>query len=167
MLFTREAWAYGQLGRPTAFRHACDKAHAAFADADRSIDPDWIRYFDAAELAGTIGGRLLDIARRDGDRATASEAADHIGRAIESRRPGRRRSAALDQLGLVEARLIEGELYEACRVGHAALLVVEQTASDRVAKKLARVYNRTEGFATVGAVVELRERMRPLVAATA
>ncbi|WP_281919220.1 helix-turn-helix domain-containing protein [Nocardia sputorum] len=167
MLFTREAWAYGQLGRQTAFQHSCDKAHAAFADSDHSMDPDWIRYFDSAELAGTIGGRLLDIARRDGDRATASEAAGYIGRAIASRRPGRRRSAALDQLGMVEARIIEGELEEACRVGHNALQVVEQTASDRVAKKLARVYNRTGQFATVGAVVELRERMRPLVAATA
>ncbi|MEV0033777.1 hypothetical protein [Nocardia sp. NPDC050793] len=83
------------------------------------------------------------------------------------RRPGRRRSAALDQLGMVEARLIEGELEEARRIGHAALQVVEQTASDRVAKKVARVYNRTGRFATVGAAVELRERMRPLVAATA
>ncbi|WP_435593049.1 helix-turn-helix domain-containing protein [Nocardia sp. bgisy118] len=167
MLFTREAWAYGQLGRPTAFHSTCDRAHAAFADSDHSIDPDWIRYFDSAELAGTIGGRLLDIARRDGDRVTASEAAEYIGRAIESRRPGRRRSAALDQLGMVEARLIEGELEEACRIGHTALQVVEQTASDRVARKLARVYNRTGQFAMVGAVVELRERMWPLVAATA
>ncbi|WP_281032623.1 hypothetical protein [Nocardia araoensis] len=40
-------------------------------------------------------------------------------------------------------------------------------ASDRVAKKLARVYHRTGHYVTVGAVVELRERMRPLIAATA
>ncbi len=68
---------------------------------------------------------------------------------------------------MVEARLIQGEAEEACHVGHAALEVVEKTASDRVAKKLARVYNRTEQFVNVGAVAELRCRMRPLVAATA
>ncbi|WP_330227943.1 hypothetical protein OHA40_17110 [Nocardia sp. NBC_00508] len=167
MLYTREAWAYGQLDRPTAFRHTCDKAYAAFAGSDPKADPYWIQYFDDAELTGTIGGRLLDIARRDGDRATAGEAADYIGRAITMRRPGRRRSAALDHLGMVEARLIEGEIEEACRVGHAAVEVAAQTASDRVSKKVARVYTRTGQFTSVHAVADLRERMRPLVAATA
>lgn len=68
---------------------------------------------------------------------------------------------------MAEARLIEVEPEEACRVGHAALQVAEKTASDRVAKKLARVYNHAEQFVNVGVVAELRERMRPLVAATA
>ncbi|UGT59772.1 hypothetical protein [Nocardia asteroides] len=165
MLYTRVAWAYAKSGRPTAFRRACDKAHAVLDGADRSGDPHWIRYFDAAELAGTIGGRLLETARREP--RFADEAAVQIGRAIELRRPGRRRSSALDQLNMVEARLIGGELEEACRVGHSALVVAEQTASDRVAKKLTRVYNRTGDFVRVRAVAELRERMRPLVAATA
>ncbi|MEV5840297.1 hypothetical protein [Nocardia sp. NPDC052112] len=165
MLHTREAWAYGQLGRTTAFRKTCEKAYEAFEHSEPGVDPYWIHYFDAAELSGTLGGRLLDIARRD--QSFAGEAAGYIDRAIQLRQPDRRRSAALDQLGMVEARLIEGEPEEACRAGHAALQVVEQTASDRVAKKLARVYNRTEQFVNVGVVAELRERMRPLVAATA
>ncbi|WP_218024457.1 hypothetical protein [Nocardia lijiangensis] len=165
MLYTREAWAYGQLERPTAFRRSSDKAREAFEGARPAEDPYWIHYFDASELSGTIGGRLLDIARRDPSRA--QEATEYIGRAIELRRPNRRRSAALDQLGMVEARLIQGEVEEACRVGHAALQVVEQTASDRVAKKLARVYKRTGQYVNVGVVAELRDRMRPLVAATA
>ncbi|MGQ4598019.1 hypothetical protein [Nocardia sp. R6R-6] len=117
------------------------------------------------ELAGTIGGRLLEIARHDP--SYAGEAAQQIGQAIELRNPNRRRSAALDQLNMTEARLIEGELEEACRIGHAALAVAGQTASDRVAQKLTRVYNRTGDFVGERAVVDLRERMRPLVAATA
>ncbi|WP_216912267.1 hypothetical protein [Nocardia noduli] len=68
---------------------------------------------------------------------------------------------------MVEARLIQGEPVEACRIGHAALTVAEQTASDRVAKKLTTVYNRTGDFVKISAVAELRERMRPLVAARA
>lgn len=165
MLYTREAWAYGQLDRPTAFRRTCDKAHKAFENSSTESDPYWINYFDAAELSGTIGGRLLDFARRD--TSFAGEAAGYIDQAILLRRPNRRRSAALDQLGMIEARLIQGEAEEACHAGHAALQVIGETASDRVAKKLARVYNRTEQFINVGVVTELRERMRPLVAATA
>ncbi|WP_216915052.1 hypothetical protein [Nocardia noduli] len=63
--------------------------------------------------------------------------------------------------------MIQGEDVEARRVGHAALTVTEQTASDRVAKKLTAVYNCTGDFVKIPAVAELRERMRPLVAAMA
>ncbi|MFQ6397932.1 helix-turn-helix domain-containing protein [Nocardia sp. KC 131] len=162
MLYTREAWVYGKLGRPTAFRRICDNAHEALSNSDASADPYWINYFDAAELAGTIGGRLLDMARRES--AFALEAADHIEQAIQLRQPNRRRSSALDQLGMVEARFIEGEVEEACRIGQNALAVVGQTASDRVRKKLVKLYSRTEEFANVGVMAELRDRMRPLVA---
>lgn len=163
MLYLREAWAYAKLGRPSAFRRTCDKARVVFAGADRTADPYWIRYFDYAELTGTIGGRLLDMARSDP--LYAGEAADHIALAAGTR-PERRRSAALDGLNLVEARLIQGEPVEACRVAEDALTVAEQTTSDRVARKLTTVYGRTAKFAAVPAVVELRDRMRPLVAAS-
>lgn len=161
MLHTREAWAYGQLGRPSAFRRACDKAKDRFAESRSEDDPFWVQYFDAAELAGTIGGRLLELARRTP--ALASEAAEHIEAAIELRRPDRLRSAALDRLGLVEARLIEGRVEDACRVGHDALTMVERTQSDRVRVKAVKVYKRTERVKNVAAVAELRDRMRPLV----
>ncbi|WP_460697617.1 hypothetical protein [Nocardia thraciensis] len=164
MLHTREAWAYGKLGRPSAFRRACDKAFDAFADTDPNADPYWINYFDAAELSGTIGGRLLDIARRDP--SFAGQAAESIGRAIALRRPNRLRSSALDQLGIVEARMIEGEYEEARRLGLDALDTVERTGSDRGRKKLVKVYNRTEQLVRVGAVAELRDRIRPMVVAT-
>lgn len=95
--------------------------------------------------------------------ALASEAAEHIEAAIELRRPDRLRSAALDRLGLVEARLIEGRVEEACRVGHDALTMVERTQSDRVRVKAVKVYKRTERVKNVAAVAELRDRMRPLV----
>lgn len=165
MLHTREAWAYGKLGRPTAFRRACDKAGETLGDSNPDAEPYWINYFDAAEHAGTVGGRLLEMARREP--VFAAEAAEQIGSAIRLRRPNRRRSAALDHLGMVEARLIEGELEEACRIGDDALNVVGQTASDRVQKKLTKLYSRTDQFASVSAVAQLRDRMRPLLVATA
>ncbi|WP_433679550.1 helix-turn-helix domain-containing protein [Nocardia sp. CA-119907] len=165
MLHTREAWAYGKLGRPSAFRRACDRAHEALTSSDPSTDPYWINYFDAAELVGTVGGRLLEMARREP--VFAAAAAEQIGQAIELRRPNRRRSAALDQLGMVEARLIEGEVEEACRIGETAVEAVGKTASDRVQKKLIKVYRATEQFVQVGRVAELRGRMKPLLIATA
>ncbi|RJO78000.1 hypothetical protein D5S18_06965 [Nocardia panacis] len=98
------------------------------------------------------------------DRSLAPEAATEIDRAIALRQPYRRRSSALDKLGIVEARLIEGELDEAARLGHLAIDSVEATASDRVRKKLLTVYQRTEKAANIGVVTDLRDRMRPLLA---
>ncbi|TLF78431.1 hypothetical protein [Nocardia cyriacigeorgica] len=120
------------------------------------------RGFDKAELFGTLGGRLRELARRAP--AFASEAADQISVAVELRRPDRLRSAALDQLGLAEARLIQGELEEGCRIGHDALAIVERTRSDRVRVKAAKVLARTQRAKDVAAVAELRDRLRPLVA---
>jgi len=161
MLHTREAWAYGKLGRLTAFRRSCDKAYGAFADYDSAEDPYWINYFDAAELHGTLGGRLLEIARREP--SFAAEAAENISTAISLRQSNRLRSSALDQLGIVEARMIQGELDDACRLGQTALDTVEKTGSDRVRKKLLRVYDQTGQLRSVRPVAELRDRMRPMV----
>ncbi|WP_210744885.1 hypothetical protein [Nocardia flavorosea] len=142
MLYTREAWALSKLERPSGFRRACEKAKEEFAASQPATDPFWVNYFDAAELAGTIGGRLLDMSRRKP--VFAGEAAEQIALAVQSRRSDRIRSTALDRLGLAEARVIQGEVEEACRVGHDALDVVEQTRSDRVRVKVGKLYKRTE-----------------------
>ncbi|MCX0271673.1 hypothetical protein NLM24_13330 [Nocardia zapadnayensis] len=161
MLYTREAWAMSKLERPSGFRRACEKAKERFAASQTATDPFWVHYFDSAELAGTIGGRLLDMSRRKP--VFAGEAAEHIELAVQSRRPDRIRSTALDRLGLAEARVIQGEMEEACRVGHDALDVVERTRSDRVRVKVGKLYKRTERAQGNVAVAELRDRMRPLV----
>lgn len=161
LLLTREAWAYARLGRPSAFRRASDKAFAEFSHVDVAEDPYWMHYFDAAELAGTIGGRLLELARQ---RPTyAGEAAEAIDRAIALRRPERWRSAALDRLGTAEARVIQGEHDEAHRLGTLALESVAQTGSHRVRRKLGHIYERTEQYRSARPVAELRDLLEPLV----
>ncbi|WP_085995359.1 hypothetical protein [Nocardia testacea] len=59
--------------------------------------------------------------------------------------------------------MLQGEVEDACRVGHDALDVVEQTRSDRVRVKVGKLYKRTERAKDNIAVAELRDRMRPLV----
>lgn len=160
MLHTREAWAYAKQGRISAFRRATGKAEEAFIRARSAEDPPWIKYFDAAELAGTTGGRLLDLAHHNYE--LAHETADHIERAVALRRPDRLRSSALDQIGLAETRLIQGEMEEASRLGHEAVTVVERTPSDRVRRKLAELYHYSAAHAGVPVIADLRDRMRSL-----
>ena len=107
MLFTREAWAYAKQGRITAFRRATEKAEDALVEINAAEEPHWIGYFDQAELDGTTGGRLLDLAYDDPRHATA--AVDRINRTIRLRQAGRRRSSTLDYPALAEARLLHGE----------------------------------------------------------
>lgn len=157
MLHTREAWAYAKLGRLAAFRRATAKAEETLTEAKPGDDPYWIAYYDAAELHGTTGGRLLELAHTD--RRFAAETA---GQAITLRRPGRLRSSALDQIGLAEARLLQGELDEAATLGFDAAVVAEQTPSDRVRVKFVELYQHSSTHANHPAIAGLRDRIRSL-----
>jgi hypothetical protein len=94
----------------------------------------------------------------------ADETADRIKQAIALRRPGRLRSSALDQIGLAETRLIQDELEEASRLGHAAVTVVEQTPSDRARVKLAGLYQHSTAHANIPVITSMRDRIRSLLA---
>lgn len=163
MLHTREAWAFAKLGRISAFRRATAKAEDALANSKPAEDPYWISYFDVAELEGTTGGRLLDMAHHD--KRLADETAERIATAIVTRRSGRLRSSALDHIGMAEVRLVQGELEEAARLGHEAMSLVEQTASDRVRMKLAELYERSSRQSGVQPVAELRDRIKSVLVA--
>lgn len=164
MLYTREAWAYAKQGRVSAFRRATSKAEEALTDAKPAEDPYWISYFDSAELAGTTGGRLLDLAHEH--KELADETAGRIEQAIAERPEGHLRSSALDHIGLAEARLIQGDLDEVVCWGHGATAIVEQTLSDRVRVKLVQLYQHTAAHNKKVAISALRDRIRSLLMAS-
>lgn len=160
MLHTREAWAYAKLGRVQAFRRATGKAEDALADADRSEDPYWIRYFDEAELAGVTGGRLLDLAQEHPDNTMyAREAEALIDRALKLRRPESMRSFSLDQAGLAQAYFLQRELEQAVSAGHKAIDLAGQTQSDRVRVQLADLYQLVVPHQREAGVRDLTERL--------
>lgn len=158
MLCTREAWAYAAIGRVTAFRRTAGEAEEYLASSNPDAEPEWLSYFDGAELAGTVGGRFLELTRKD--RRQAQYAADSIGVAITRRRAGRLRSAALDQIGLAEARLLQGEHDEAAKLGEEALYAVAQTPSDRVRVMLIELYRNSIDYGSVPAIAGLRDNIR-------
>jgi transcriptional regulator with XRE-family HTH domain len=158
MLSTREAWVYANQGRRGAFHRATRKAEDLLTQRVREEEPYWIDYFDDAELAGVTGGRLLELAHETP--GLAGDAATCIERAIDLRPANSLRSSALDQIGLAEARLVQGETGEASRLGNKAIEVVGKTNSDRVRVKLAELYAHTGGRAKGSAVFQLRDRIK-------
>jgi len=163
MLHTREAWAYAKLGRIQAFRRATGKAEDALSQAKPADDPYWIRYFDEAELAGVTGGRFLELAYDDPK--YAREAQVRIERAVRLRRPESRRSRALDQAGLAQAHLVQGDFEAAVSAGNKAIEISKQTQSDRVSVQLRDLYQATVPYTRVPAVREFADRLGAMLAA--
>ncbi|MEU3600866.1 hypothetical protein ABZ714_19405 [Streptomyces sp. NPDC006798] len=161
MLHTREAWAYASLGRIAAFERATGQARESLADADADTEPYWIAYFDDAELSGTTGGRLLDLARQD-PRQHAEAAADAIGRALAQRGPEAGRSHALDRIGLARCHFLLGDLREGVAETHRAVDAAQATRSARVRSQIGKLYPLTVG-STARPVQEARDRIRDLL----
>ncbi|ANZ16658.1 hypothetical protein SNOUR_16795 [Streptomyces noursei ATCC 11455] len=164
MLHTREAWAYAVMGRGTDFQRATGQAQEALAATSLSDEPYWINYFDAAELAGVTGGRLLELARQ-APREHALSAAEAIHTALEQRAPDARRSYALDWIGLAECHFLVGDTTEAVRSTRQAVNVAGLTQSARVRHQLSRLYPYTVGREVPGSLREVRDQIRSLLAA--
>ncbi|QKW30299.1 hypothetical protein HUT11_32390 [Streptomyces seoulensis] len=162
MLYTREAWAYGAMGRVAAFRRATDEATDALSEAVGNEEPYWIAYFDSAELAGVTGGRLLEMARRD-PHQHAEPAAEFIRQAVAQRGPEAGRSHALDAIGLAECRFLVGDVTGAVHHTRQAVEAAALTQSTRVRTQLAQLYPYTVGKAASQPVVEARTMIRDLL----
>ncbi|WP_436791376.1 hypothetical protein [Yinghuangia sp. YIM S10712] len=161
MLFTREAWAYAQLGRISAFQRATARAEDALTSSTPVDEPHWIHYFGAAELAGVTGGRWLELARKDAK--YADQAVHTIRRAVDLRGPTGLRSHGLDQVGLAEAQFIQGERKAAIDTTHNALAVAEMTQSSRVRAQMRDLYAYTNDGDRDPRLREVRDRMRELL----
>lgn len=160
MLLTREAWALASMGRTATFSRATEEARTELADAgDPGDEPYWIAYSDTAELAGTTGGRHLELAR-DNPREHAEHAGEEIRRALATRKPGADRSTALDSLGLAETYFLVGDVGTAVTGTHAALDVAERVQSGRVREGMAWLYSYTVRPAASAQVREARARLR-------
>ncbi len=163
MLHTREAWALAALGRTAAFKRATEQARTVLADAAAEDDePHWIAYFDEAEISGTTGGRLLELARAN-PRGHADEAAEQIRHALATRSADAGRSRALDHVGLAECYFLAGDLDTAVAQTYAAVDAASRVQSGRVRAGLGDLYQYTVGHGASRPVREARATIRELL----
>ena len=96
MLYAMEARAYANMGQPSKCKRAVRMAEDTFAEAglDGEPEPDWIRFFSAAELNGENGHSFRDLAYAAGRSPTyASLAEPVLRRSRRALRQGRRAPA--------------------------------------------------------------------------
>jgi hypothetical protein len=125
--YTMEARALARVGDATGCERALSQAVTGFERRRPDDDPEWIRYFDDAELAAEFGHCLRDLGRP----ATAAQyAAQSLGSTCGTR------SDFFATMVLADAHLRAGDADQACHVALDALQLGQQLKSARCVRYL-------------------------------
>ena len=119
-----EARALARIGDASACDRAMDDAARHFAQHTPGEAPEWIGYFDGAELAAEMGHCHRDLGR-------PGSAIEHASRALDSASGDYARSDFFVAMVLAHAHLDHGDIDEGCRVAERAITVGESLDSAR------------------------------------
>ncbi|MFJ4687812.1 hypothetical protein [Streptomyces sp. NPDC088789] len=139
-----EARALARIGDIRACENALSEATKALESRNSSDEPEWITYFDEAELAAEAAHCFRDVnsARRAVMHAENAMSGSHV------------RSDFFATMVLADAHLRAGEPEEACRVALDALDLGEQLKSARCVSYLAEFRQRLD---LVGDTSDIRD----------
>ncbi|MFJ8478462.1 transcriptional regulator [Kitasatospora sp. NPDC094011] len=151
-----------------------DAASAAAETAFERIGPgddvpDYLRWFDRAELCATLGIAHQIAARQSSGNERyrrAERSTEMITEAMGLRPAGRVRSTAFDHVGLVRTHLAVGELDGATEHTRTALTLLSTLTSARVGDRLSELRDETTPFAGQSPIRELREEIDTVLATT-
>ncbi|MFG2735448.1 tetratricopeptide repeat protein [Streptomyces harbinensis] len=135
LLALREAAGWAGLGDRKGCELALSRAQTAFAHGPDDADPDWMSFFNAAELASQEAHCWAAL----GDWHRASEAAR---RALTTQDPHLVRNRALYTAELADHLRAGGHPEEAAETGQQALDLLEEVHSSRIRTLLRHTANR-------------------------
>jgi transcriptional regulator with XRE-family HTH domain len=149
-----EARALARLGDAKACDRALAEAMREFERRNPDADPQWILYFNEAELAAEFGHCLRDLGR-------ATDAAQYASSSLEAI-DGEMfmRSDFFAAMVLADSYLTAGELEQACRVTLKALTAGEQIRSARCVKYLREFRQHLEHIGSATEVTGFHEQAR-------
>jgi hypothetical protein len=142
---------------PTAKR-AGDRAVELHRQSDPEQEPDWIYWFDQAELEASIGQTALRLGQ-------FTDAESHLRAAIARFAPGSSRERALFQCDLAKARLGIGSLEYACATASEAAVAIRRLNSQRDLGRLAEFRQALHPHATATAVRDFDDKHGDLLTA--
>lgn len=148
-----EARALARLGEADACDRAMNAAVENFGSHVPGDGPDWIGYFDAAELSAELGHCQRDLGR-------SQEAVVQATAALASASGDYLRSDFFVAMVLADAHLDAGDVEEGCRVAAKALAVGEGLDSARCRGYVGEFRQRLTRHARSAAVLDFVERAR-------
>lgn len=134
MLHAVHATVAATAGNLSATVRYIGLAEHEFARADQGTDPDWIRWFDSAELAGTAGEALALLAVHH--EQLRDQAAERLSTSAATHGPGEQRSAALAWIRLAGIHAARGDNAAAAAAIGRAVDTAARLQSPRVAEEL-------------------------------
>ncbi|WP_406308206.1 transcriptional repressor NsdA [Streptomyces griseoaurantiacus] len=165
MLYAMEARAYANMGQPGRCKRAVRMAEDTFADAEDwdEPDPDWIRFFSAAELHGENSHSYRDLAYVAGRSPAYAGLAEPVMReAVDlfAKDGEHQRSYALNLIGLATVHLLQREPEEGVVRARQALEVARKVRSERVNTRIRKtVDTAVRDFGDLADVVDLTEQL--------
>ncbi|MFJ2440768.1 transcriptional regulator [Streptomyces sp. NPDC087658] len=166
MLSSLEARFQAILGHLDESERAAGQAEEIFSLVNPADEPVHMSFFDAAELAATLGVAHQIAAKKSKGPHRARRAEKSLallGTALSLRPEHRVRSKAFDHLGLARTHLVVGEVDGAHQETETALGLFGTISSRRVADRLIELHDEAAEFSGVAAAADLRSRIESTV----
>ncbi|MEV4506037.1 XRE family transcriptional regulator [Streptomyces klenkii] len=159
MLLSRRARARAHQDNAAAFADL-DRAADLLATADRhhGEDPEWVAWFDQAELLGAQASTHLDLGQPARAEQLFSQTARHFP-------ADRLRTQALFLARQADAQWRQADPERACATAHRALDLSEEISSHRAAGPLRDLATSMRTHTAIPAVRDLRERVKTTLVA--
>jgi hypothetical protein len=157
MYAAMEARGLANIGDKPACLRTMKQAEAAFAQSSAGDEPDWIGYFDQAELQDELAHCFTSLrAPRDAEQ--------HAKLALGQSSDLHPRSRTFCRISLATSYLDAGDVPRACDTATEALVAAGRIKSARV-RKYVRIFDRRlNDFGHQRSIAEFRERARPILA---
>lgn len=157
MFRTVEAWAQAALGHGAACRRTLGLAESEFTAGKPQDDPDWVGFFDTADLHGMQA--LVYRTLAETDPSAVRPAQEHAQKAMELRAQGHARSQTFDLISLASAYLIDGQPDAGARYARMAVDATRDVSSHRTWDRLTDMRKLTGRYADVPDIRDLHEEI--------
>ncbi len=147
-LATVEAEAWASLRAVSATEWALERAETTLNKAKREDDPSWIYHYGQAGLKSAVGTCYLLLGQTERARAA-------MGEAISFSRTREVREQALYLTRMAATYVLDEEIEEACRLANNALVVAQDTSSDRALERVLELREQLEPWSDTESVKEL------------
>ncbi|WP_086796913.1 hypothetical protein [Streptomyces caniscabiei] len=151
----REAGGWALLGDHAATDRAIVRAHQLYARGPAEADPDWLEFFQPAELAGLEALARADLAQHERAAAGAEQAVLLFGDAF-----ARNRALYTADIAVQHALRERPEPEAAAQAAGRVLAYLPDVRSDRLLQQLADVESALQRHAAVPAVADWLEAYR-------